>query len=355
MGHKTEEKIKKNLEKNSKEDVTELENIVTHFKHHSKIAKSQKEKFKQMKSGEYLSKHEGTIVILMDFKENLKLNQGGREVDMDFYQVTQRTLLGFVCYYFEKDVVVKRHFDVISKSLDHSTNFVISACEELFKQPWFKFKHAECWADCGPHFRSFQMMYYFLQEKSKFVKIRSNYFAEKHGKSPADSHFSMISRHKKEYESRERIQTSEELISVLKAKIQISNSLKVKKDPKAPAKVYQFHIMDTPDLKICPFVLNFKNIQSYYSFEKNGDQLLVGILTGNKMNNKEYFEDNLKKKDKEEKRAPEIKPVQQNYGPNQLLKFERQMKELKSLKENDITDPNQNQKSKKKIKNQKNK
>jgi hypothetical protein len=323
------------LKKDPASNVSKFNNVLLGYENHCKIFKHQDMMFKESISYESLLKNKGKVIILMDFKENIKLNEGGRTVGHDYYETSQRTYFGFICYYIdEKGVLTKMHIDIISILLDHSTTFVISAFEKLFSLPQFKEMNGtnfEIWSDTGPHFRSYQFMHYLLKHRPETIQV--NFFAEKHGKSPCDSHFSLISRYKTGIEVHKRISSSSQFIELMEAQIKLTASLPKpvsKEGAKDPKKFYYFEVMDE---FISPFdsvfSLAFKDITTYYSFMINSsNQLMIGILTGQSMKSTRYYIKEVEKVEKIIKLAPEIPEAKINYGIYQEKKFKRQIKIL---------------------------
>ena len=119
----------------------------------------------------------------------------------------------------------------------------------------------------------------------------------------------MISRYKKDFGKRERINTSEQLIDRIQEKM--TNSLP-QKNTKGPIKIYNFDIMDIMNVPLnTRLALTFKNITSYYSFSKSNDHLVVGILSGNEKEENHLFYNTKNLKEKEKKKKKQHQTFQQ--------------------------------------------
>ena len=151
----------------------------------------------------------------MDFKENLKLNRGPIETGEMFYNAKQKTLLGIIIYFKKEQSIEKLHYNILSDILNHDSLFVYNAVKKLKEDLLWKFKHIQFWMDVGPHFKSKENLYNLL---NMFNNVTLNYFCEKHGKSPCDSHFSTISKWLQEIIKYKHILTVDQLIEEFKRK-----------------------------------------------------------------------------------------------------------------------------------------
>jgi len=166
----------------------------------------------------------GEAVVLYDFKENIKLGGGPREVSQTFYTKSQRTILG-MCLIFkqenEKNEVETKfnYIDFVSEDLTHDAFFVKRCLEKLFSMPIFqnnRFKNLHLWCDGGKHFKNKDIIFLCLQQSNNFNSIELNFFIPYHGKSLCDSHFSIISRIQQAYEkSIDSIDSTEKFIEVM--------------------------------------------------------------------------------------------------------------------------------------------
>lgn len=140
-----------------------------------------------------------------------------------FYSRPQRTVFGATLLYREREGQrLKAHyFDVVSAVLTHDSWITIQWLKEIFAcDVWQQFKPLQqlhFWMDNGPaHFRTGVTFHYLVNHVAEDAgvskKLTINYFAENHGKSICDCHFSMISKALNEWtkEQRERTERREE-------------------------------------------------------------------------------------------------------------------------------------------------
>ena len=64
------------------------------------------------------------LLVVVDFKENISIGGGPRELNSDYFSRTPRTVLGFVLYYIENGKMRKKHVNIISDVLSHDALFV---------------------------------------------------------------------------------------------------------------------------------------------------------------------------------------------------------------------------------------
>lgn len=110
--------------------------------------------------------------------------------------------------------------DYISSYLNHDSKFVIQCLQLVLEEPFVKNKNRiNFWNDCGPHFRNGELGEFILNYlPNKNIITTWNFFAEHHGKSTCDAHFSLISRWIKQIELIEKLKTTEQLIKKLTEK-----------------------------------------------------------------------------------------------------------------------------------------
>lgn len=75
--------------------------------------------------------------------------------------------MGFIIHYLDQGEIKKIYIDIVSDHLDQNTSSVIRSLDFLQKQEFFKKidkPNYIIWADCGPHFRSYQLLHYFFVE-----------------------------------------------------------------------------------------------------------------------------------------------------------------------------------------------
>ena len=219
---------------------------------------------------EKLKEAEGMIV--MDFKENIKLGPRPREVSSDYYSNSQRTILCML-------VITRNHnfnyFDFISEDLTHDASFVINCLNKLFTLDEFKnlnITSLSIWSDGGKHFRNFELIQSYININScienKLTILDFNYFIEYHGKSYCDSHFSTLSNIIKRYTTNEsRIESTSNLIEILTNRLDnydLVNSGNKRRKIKSKTKVCEIsNVIRTENYEIC----HFDKFQVFYSFE----------------------------------------------------------------------------------------
>ena len=76
---------------------------------------------------------ENSILLLIDFKENIILGRGPREINVDFYNKEPRTVFGMVAFYKDNNEIKKRHFNVISEVLNHDSLFAQGAIKKVIQ------------------------------------------------------------------------------------------------------------------------------------------------------------------------------------------------------------------------------
>ena len=157
-----------------------------------------------------------TCVIVLDFKENLKLGHGPVEQDDAYFKVKPCTVVGAVAFLGGVQV----NIDHVSSVLNHSSeisNFVLSKTIDLLSREYpEKFAEIETisvWSDCGSHFRSEVQAAFtlFVMPKQFKKKIKMNFFVEKHGKSHCDSHFQKVESYILEFSKTEPVESPDDV------------------------------------------------------------------------------------------------------------------------------------------------
>lgn len=113
----------------------------------------------------------GEAVIVMDFKENLRLNRAPEELGRDFYNAPQRGVFGIVVWYREGEDLVKQEVDIVSECLNKDSQFVRESIDILRNKLDFwqqlSIHSVNIWTDnCGSHFKTKEMMAYFAKWKN---------------------------------------------------------------------------------------------------------------------------------------------------------------------------------------------
>ena len=218
------------------------------FKQHQENFTNQRNSFKYLKSKERLVE-KNSILIVMDFKENLKLGFGPEEYGKSFYEKEVRTLLGFVLYYYEDNTYKKKYVNLLSNVLSHDSNFVRKAIDHLSSSYPFIEKYSEVllFMDNGAHFKNAGLLHYLL-----FVKNWvPHYFGENHGKSPCDAHFSLLTRWIKNISEVVSVNSNEDLIRELEKKINQTEELKQHQIEKKKDKTEKKPLRKRPSIAKC--------------------------------------------------------------------------------------------------------
>jgi len=186
------------------------------FMIHKKVAKTQRKIFNQQRE----SPNEGEVTIVVDFKENFVVGGVGPvEVGKDFFSRIQISCLGCAVYIGGKksngESYCPQYYDFLSEILSHDASFVkdcLSNLIEILKER-ISLKKVNFWFDNGRHFRNKELCSHLICEKTEIFDFdfTINYFAEHHGKSPVDSHFSMLTRLLKEESRVQTINTIDDL------------------------------------------------------------------------------------------------------------------------------------------------
>ena len=244
--------------------------------HHKETAKEQRQFFHQQRDN--LKADE--CIILFDFKENITVGNGPRETNRDFYNKSQRSVLGFTIFYQSTDKIttktnqnksitiksIKHQFvHFISEVLAHDGLFVSDCLTKLHELSWIKkFKTVYYWSDCGPHFRSYEVLNHTIFEVPKLFNINTehHFWGEKHGKSACDSEFSVLSQWLKELTTQKRIDSTRELLDSLRmhtADHEVNGGM--------TRTFIEYNRDRRPEQKQ---QAQFKSVQSYHCFSKSG-------------------------------------------------------------------------------------
>jgi hypothetical protein len=217
----------------NQEDQTNLKKLredlrmyLQHKKLREKQADAFKEQIKEIPSGE--------CVLVVDFKENVKIGKGLVELNKDFYRFKSRTILGFVIYSNPSGQrIEKTHVNMVSEVLTHDGLFSSDALHQVIRTECANMKKVRVWTDCGPHFRCAEFANTLLVEVPKQNKIQMewNFFAPYHGKNACDTHFSLLSRYLKTKEKQMHIFDTRSLIDAWEQSFRDTKKAKVSAQP----------------------------------------------------------------------------------------------------------------------------
>jgi hypothetical protein len=112
-----------------------------------------------------------TGILIFDFKENVTLGVGPRELGQSWYTKERRTIFGLVLLVKDPEGGVLRwHFNCVSSCLSHDAIFVSQVLDSLMDTDvWksFELSHLSIWSDNGPHFRNKILIRY----SSSYLKL----------------------------------------------------------------------------------------------------------------------------------------------------------------------------------------
>jgi hypothetical protein len=257
-------KIKKRLESNTNQ---RLQREVELYQQHVFFKDQQRNLFKD--SVDYTTNT--SCVIVLDFKQNLKIGGGPVEVNQQFYSKKQISILGFAIHYKDEHNNQKiRYVDFLSEILSHDSLFVTECIKKLFRMPFMsQFKQVCFWSDSGKHFRSAEYMHYILCELQNQYQIQCfvNFFTEYHGKSAVDGHFGVLSHWFAEGESVQDIFTIHDLINVFQ---QRANQVNMQV-------IFDIYLNAEPRKRISRLVVD--DFQSYMSFLMINNMVFASTLS----------------------------------------------------------------------------
>ena len=279
-----------------------MQEQVGYFKHHLYVKNQQKLLYE--KSIKEITST--SCVIVMDFKENVKIGGGPVETSNNFYEKTQVSVLGFSVSYLGEDLQPRVHyFDFFSKILSHDSLFVKECILKLLKIPFMnKFSKFCFWSDCGPHFRSGELINFFLEDLNLLYPrniFYLNYFAEYHGKSIVDGHFGLLSRWLSDGEATREIKTIDELMGWFQYKIGTQQTIQNGRPLQATFLQYE-RLHGRGSIK----KLIIENFKCYMSFIPFQGKLYVSPLST--LNSENYVIVEFKVKIEKDKRKTKFAP-----------------------------------------------
>ena len=106
---------------------------------------------------------QGEAILVIDFKENITLGKGPRELGQSWYKRERRTIFGMVLYLrLLNGEISKHHLNVVSTCLTHDAIFVKMVLSHLFStKAWqqLNIHSVSIWCDNAPHFRNFTCLF----------------------------------------------------------------------------------------------------------------------------------------------------------------------------------------------------
>jgi hypothetical protein len=213
ISHKIEQSEKLNLNKTpaEQEKFKAMKNIVLRHKISDERTKAIFEShIKELAIGKGL--------LIMDFKQNVTLGGGPRELGQSWYQRERRTIFGMALYLRDAGGnLSKWHFNIVSDCLTHDAIFVKMALSYLFASPlWASFRIDELsiWSDNAPHFKNKVLLSYFseLCQNKDFSHVAFCFFEAYHGKSEVDSMFGIMTTWMSEWIKTRYLNTTQDLL-----------------------------------------------------------------------------------------------------------------------------------------------
>jgi hypothetical protein len=219
------------------------------FYHHHRVLKEELHAEYKRQQAEI---QDGEVIITLDYKQNIRLNVGPDEASRLFYHQAQRTVLGFLLQYRDPNTqMLSNHYvDFISSCLTHDATFALDCLHQVisrFLLPLGLHK-LHVWSDCGRHFHCGECIAgvtCMLPSEFRHFGLSADisFFAEKHGKSLVDGHFSLLSRWLKQAAAQQHIVSNDDLLSALRA--QADSHLQTLRSKSKPTHIVTF-VLHTP-------------------------------------------------------------------------------------------------------------
>jgi len=225
---------------------------------HKRIFENQRTAFKFQKD----NGKSGEITIVGDFKQNLAVGGVGPvEVGNDYFSRTQVSCLGFAIYIGGTGENGKPflpiYFDFLSYILSHNAVYVKDCIDILLSRiaNIVNYKKVHFWFDAGKHFRNAELCHHLVTCKAlENIPFDVNYFAEHHGKSPVDAHFSQLSTLLKQAAQVQTINNIDDLSAIYNKKFNIV----IYKREKQQESIKKIKLLNSSNGKV--------NLGDFYSF-----------------------------------------------------------------------------------------
>ncbi|CAE8608691.1 unnamed protein product, partial [Polarella glacialis] len=189
------------------------------------------------------------VDIQLDFMENMTTPLGPEEAQ-DWFWATARqsiTTLGFYAHYWLNGVEHHQYFHFISDILNHDSAFAVQAFGDLLLRLGLSDQHTvlHVFADCGPHFRSYEFLWCLVEVcKSKFPTVFLHFLLERHGKGRNDGQFGLQRRWAVDY-ARDRVISD---VSDMKGALEAGAMMTMSLDPPPAGPSYHI-VVFTPAAK----------------------------------------------------------------------------------------------------------
>ena len=201
------------MEEESKKKERSMCRDVNVYREHRWLVKKQRELFHEEENGLKV----GHAQLIMDFKENVYVNRGPVEVGQTYYNRSMRSVMGCRLVWRDKEGEMHTEYiDYVSTVLNKDAAYAIDCLNAVVSDHVLPagMTHLSLWTDAGSHFRCAEFAHAVLVGVCSHLTgtVEWNMWLEKHGKSPVDAHFSLLSRWLKEEESHRTITSTQQLV-----------------------------------------------------------------------------------------------------------------------------------------------
>lgn len=268
-----------------------LKSEIKVIKNHKKFQEHQKNQYDK----DVNDLKQDDAIIVLDFKENIKVGGGPIETSQCFYDKTPVSVLGFALITKKDNIVNYEYHDFLSEILSHDSLFAGECLINLLKSDRCKnIKNLKIWSDNGNHFRSQEFLHFVFNEASKIIKedIKLNRFVECHGKSVVDGHFGVLTRTFKQKEKELYIKNIHDLKKVFEnEEYRKNNSLEREKSSNISQKSF-FYIYDRISRGM-KYQLKIKDLALCLSYTMIDRKLFASPLTFSCISNYREIEYNV--------------------------------------------------------------
>ena len=214
------------------------------------------------------------LMVIVDFKENIRLGGGPVECGQDYFTRQQCSVLGMAVGYWNqvKQQPSVEYVDFFSDILSHDALFVSNCLSNVldnfikFKYQNLNLKKVHFWNDTGRHFQCGELAHYLLNivPVEYNIQVTWNFFGEHHGKSIVDGHFGLLSRILKDIENWDQVRTIDNLIFLLRQR-----ERQIKSPQVGDQVMWHFNNYDRINRPNFINLLNIKNMCDFYFFESS--------------------------------------------------------------------------------------
>lgn len=305
-------KVIKEKKPNQKKFNISISEQLSAINQHKKTVDHQKSMFKS--ELEFMG--EKKCIVVIDFKENIRIGGGPIETKANFFTQKQISDLGMaVIYKNKKGYREVSYYNFFSEILTHDSVYSAECLKDLLTRDEMSvFEDISIWSDGGNHFRSQEFLGSIFEEINiKLNKnIKMNYFAEYHGKSLVDGHFGLISKWLRESMTTDYINTINDLISCFsnKESLRQEKALEVKTEKNSEQSKFYF-LEYKRDLRSLKRSYIFENSKHYLSFFMHNKNLYASYFTYLRPDN--YIKVNYKKTTEKD-----IRPTKRGFSKSNL-------------------------------------